>query len=66
MVGAQLQELLQVSVLSVLVSDATLVEDPEEVLCLHDFKGLVFGLTLHTLLVGDLLEELLGSQARVK
>lgn len=66
MVRAQLQELFQVLVLSVFVSDAALVEDPEEVFRLQDVKGLVLGLALYALLVGDLRKELLRGHVLVK
>lgn len=54
---AQLQELLEVSVISGALADAFLLKDTEEVLRVHDVEGLLLGLAFDVLLVDNVCEE---------
>lgn len=54
---AQLQELPEVGVISGLLADAFLLKNTEEVLGVHNVKGLLLGLAFDVLLVDNVSEE---------
>jgi hypothetical protein len=58
---AQLQELSEVRVVSLLLADAFLLKEPEEVFGLHDVKSLLFCLAPHVLLEYDIGKEFGGA-----